>query len=138
MFLAFRSVESIHQDATAFWQKEYPKHFNPRILDLLSHSDTQCVVITASPTIYFKPLLPLLPIITFLGTELKTNHGLYVIDGKNCKGPEKVVAFRKHFPQQVTIAQAYSDSLSDIPLLEMAQQGFLVKGDTVTPYQPSS
>lgn len=135
LFLAFRSVETIRDDAAVFWQQEYPKNFNPEILTLLHQPDTQCVVITASPTIYFQPLLPLLPAITLIGTELKTNNGIYIIDGKNCKGAEKVVAFRKQFPRQVTITQAYSDSLSDRPMLELAQQGFIVKGDVITPYQ---
>jgi HAD superfamily phosphoserine phosphatase-like hydrolase len=135
LFLAFRSVETIQQDAKAFWKAEYPRHFIPQVLNLLHSTDTYCVVITASPTMYIKPLLEMLPAITLIGTELKENNGIYVIDGKNCKGAEKVTAFRKHFPQQVTIKQAYSDSLSDTPMLQLAQQGFIVAGDVLTPFK---
>ncbi|MES2559910.1 MAG: HAD-IB family phosphatase [Bacteroidota bacterium] len=135
LFLAFRSIETIKEDATTFWEVEYSKNFNPKILALLHQPDTQCVVITASPTIYLQPLLKLLPPITLIGTEVQTTNGIYTVDGKNCKGTEKVVAFRKLFAQRVTITQAYSDSLSDTPMLELAQQGFMVKGDLISPYQ---
>jgi len=134
LFLSFRSVETIEEDAAAFWKQEFPRKFNLKLLELLHNPEENYVIITASPIVYIKPLLQLLPLITLIGTEVKDINGFYVIDGKNCKGKEKIVAFRKKFPHPTTITKAYSDNHTDKPMLELAQNAFLVNGDLITPY----
>ena len=54
--------------------------------------------------------------------------------GRNCKGIEKVNRIRQIFPN-APIACCYSDSASDIPMLEMASTAYVVEGNKLTPYR---
>ena len=45
---------------------------------------------------------------------------------KDCKGEEKVVLLRKHYPD-VKVGKGYGDSKSDIYLLQCAEEGLFVK-----------
>lgn len=51
--------------------------------------------------------------------------------GKHCYGEEKVVRFRNVFPNE-SVATFYSDSWSDLPMLKLAEEGYLVEGDKIT------
>lgn len=134
LFLAFHSEESIQQKAKLFWAREFPKTFNNELLSIIRNSSEHIVIITASPVLYIQPLLEKLPALTLLGTNLKKEMGLYVIDGKNCKGYEKVLRFRQTFGLDFIITKSYSDSLTDAPILGLANEPYLVKGNLITPY----
>ena len=54
--------------------------------------------------------------------------------GENCWGTEKVKRLHKAFPN-VTIRNFYSDSYSDDPLAQLADAAFLVKGETLQPWE---
>ncbi len=50
--------------------------------------------------------------------------------GVNCRGTEKITRLLSVFPSQ-KIALAYSDNHDDLPLLQAAEQGFLVKNGAI-------
>ena len=52
---------------------------------------------------------------------------------KNCYGKEKVPRFLKEFKAE-DVECFYSDSLSDTPLAKLAQKSFLVKKETLVPW----
>ena len=52
---------------------------------------------------------------------------------ENCYGSEKVVRFLNKYPNH-KIEQFYSDSYSDDPLAQLAQESYLVKGTEITPW----
>lgn len=135
LFLAFVSEDSIRRKAIKFWEEEYPKNFNQALLSVLNNSSDRIVIITASPVLYIQPLLSKLPSLTLLGTNLKKENGFYCINGKNCKGEEKVIRFQQEFGNDFVVTRSYSDSLSDAPILELAQEPYIVKEDNITPYQ---
>lgn len=56
-----------------------------------------------------------------------------IIIGKNCKGEEKVKQLYLYFKDPV-INEAYSDSLSDIPMLKLGKKAYLVKGNNLIEY----
>lgn len=69
-----------------------------------------------------------------LGTELQRRNGCYthLIEGKNCKAEEKVARIRDYLERhQLEIdyeaSCAYSDCTSDLPMLEMAGQRYLIR-----------
>jgi len=126
LFLSFYSIQKINRLATQFWAKEFPLNFNPELIFVVEENEP-VVIITASPLIYFGPLMDKFPGIFFIGTTLKNKNGFYIIDGKNCKGPEKLVAFYKQFGPEARIAAAYSDSYSDQPLFDAATEAYIVK-----------
>lgn len=54
--------------------------------------------------------------------------------GKNCRAEEKVRRLKETFPD-AEVEQAYSDSLSDVPMFRLAKQAFLVKKGKPYPWQ---
>ncbi len=55
-----------------------------------------------------------------------------VISGENCYGAEKVNRLKSELGSNIVVAKAYSDSLKDLPILEMAKEAYFVKGGRVT------
>lgn len=92
------------------------------------------VVVTASPDFYLWNLEDLLPSHELIATELEF-HGSKVwnlprVTGRNVKGEEKIHALADHgivFP--LTGSFAYSDHISDAPLLERVDHAFAVRPD---------
>ena len=55
------------------------------------------------------------------------------LSGENCRGAEKVRRLKAQFPDYCVLC-AYSDSLTDSPILELAERAYLVRGEKLTPY----
>lgn len=62
----------------------------------------------------------------------KTDKAGY-IEGKNCKGTEKLRRLAVALPNAV-IYESYSDSSADIPVLDVAPKSFVVEGSKLIPY----
>lgn len=90
------------------------------------------VVISASFEFIVKPFCEKLGIKEVIATKYDTKKG--VIIGENCKGKEKIVRFNKIF-KNAKVNEAYSDSLSDIPMFEIAKKAYLVKEEKLIPYE---
>ena len=82
-----------------------------------------------------KPFCDKLGIKHVIATKYDTKKGCII--GKNNKGKEKIVRFREIFKNS-KVNEAYSDSLSDIPMFEIAQKAFLVKGEKLIPYEKTN
>ena len=89
------------------------------------------VVISASFEFIIEPFCKYLGIKNIIATkyDLKKGH----IIGKNCKGEEKIIRFKKIYNGQ-KVVKAYSDSLSDVAMFKLAQEAYLVDGDKIIPY----
>lgn len=90
------------------------------------------VVISASFDFIVRPFCESLGIKHIICTDFDTKKGKIV--GKNCKGKEKIVRFKKLF-KNPKVNEAYSDSLSDIPMFEIAKKAYVVKGDKLIPFE---
>ena len=53
--------------------------------------------------------------------------------GPNCRGQEKVVRLKEEFGID-RFDRFYSDSTSDLPLAQLAQQAFLIRKGQITPW----
>lgn len=98
----------------------------------LEQKEEEDVVISASFDFIVRPFCEKLGIKTIICTEFDTKNGHII--GKNCKGVEKIVRFKEVF-KNYNVCNAYSDSLSDIPMFEIAKNGYVVKGDNIIPYK---
>ncbi|WP_410512284.1 HAD family hydrolase [Paenibacillus sp. BR2-3] len=91
------------------------------------------LLVTASPAAYMKYFNELNEVDSVIGTELTIKEGRYTgtIKGNNCKGEEKVVRI-KHYLAEKKITPdynnscAYSDSLSDMPMLTLVKHSYLI------------
>ena len=86
------------------------------------------VIISASLGFILKPIMDTLNIKNWIATNYSIETGK--IYGNNCYGEEKVVQFNKMFAKK-KLEAFYSDSLSDLPMMRISNQAFLVDGDNL-------
>lgn len=91
------------------------------------------VIISASPAFLISALLPGHDPTRLICTRMDINTGR--VEGRNCKGTEKIARFRALFPED-EIDSFYSDSLTDRPMARLAKKAWLVdhRASTVTPF----
>ena len=88
------------------------------------------LVISASPEFIIRRFCHEIGIEYAMASEVDPHTGKC---GPNCHGREKVKRFYEMYPDG-KIEQFYSDSYSDSPLAEIADEAFLVKGDRRLPW----
>ena len=108
---------------------KYQKNIKNFYLEQQKEDD---VVISASFDFIVRPFCEKLGIKTIIATKYDTKNGCII--GNNCKGKEKIVRFKKVF-KNPKVECAYSDSLSDIPMFEIAKKAYLVKKDQLIPFE---
>lgn len=101
-----------------FWKKNYKK-LKPEFLKMLKNDD---LIITGCPDF----------LINYIKDDLKTKNIICTeFDDKNkkisfiCFGDNKVKAFKKKYKNK-KIKKFYTDSLSDIPFMKLADEVYLV------------
>ena len=128
--------ENVEAYAEQFWKREFPKNFNPEIKQLLDKAKAngqQIFCATGALEVYVKPLFELFPVDGFAGTRTKYDGKTYKVQGKACKGEEKVKRINQHFKEQpIAITEAYSDRKEE--LFKQTQRPFLVKKGKLVPY----
>ncbi|WP_170213102.1 haloacid dehalogenase-like hydrolase [Catellatospora citrea] len=88
------------------------------------------VIISASPEFLLAPVVTELGGV-LIGTRIDPVTGS--LAGHNCRGEEKVRRLRAVEPDAV-VDRAYSDSLTDLPILLLAKQPFLVRNGMPAPF----
>lgn len=96
----------------------------------LSRKTDYDIVISASYELWIIPFCKKLGIRYVLAT--KTDKEGHII-GKNCKGEEKVKRLASTIPN-AQIVTSYSDSESDLPILNLAKTAYVVEGNKLIPY----
>ncbi len=126
-FFAFlRAVPDPEAVVRSFWDaSRMPAPWYPPL-----RRDTD-IIISASPAFLLRacPWLPEGSVI--IATEMDVRTGR--IQGRNCRGAEKVRRFRECFPE-ASIERFCSDSLSDAPLAALAARPCLVRGGGLVPW----
>ena len=86
------------------------------------------IIISASLGFIIKPVIDMLNIKNFLATNYNVKTGK--IYGENCYGEEKIKELKRVYPK-AKLEAFYSDSLSDLPVMKIADKAYLVKGEDV-------
>lgn len=89
------------------------------------------VIISANFLFIIAPICKRLGIKYYLATEFDTKTGKIL--GKQCRGENKIIMFNENFPN-FEIDKTYSDSKTDIPLLEAGKPGYVVKRNEIIEY----
>jgi len=126
-FFIFIRYIPVQETVGRFWDRNRKK-IKPWYLSQKSDSD---VIVSASPEFLLEPLVCGYFGIALVASRIDPCTGKYM--GKNCFGEEKVTRLYAAYPNAV-IENFYSDSISDAPLAIKAQKGFIVKDDTVVPW----
>lgn len=110
-----------------FWDENIGR-IRPWYLAMQREDD---VIISASPEFLLAPAMRRLGIRHMMASRVDKRTGKHT--GLNCHGQEKVVRFRKVFPD-AHVENFFSDSLSDTPMALLADNAYLVHIDTLTPW----
>ena len=88
-------------------------------------------IISASPEFLLKPICDKLKVADLIASNVDKKTGKF--NGLNCYGREKIKRLNKKY-KNVEVNEAYSDSLSDTPMLEIADKPYLVKGNKIVDF----
>ena len=112
-----------------FWDKHQQKVF-PWYPGGQQQEDD--IVISASPEFLLRPICKRLGIRHLIASRVDSRTGAYT--GLNCWGPEKVVRLQAELG--ITHCDRfYSDSHSDQPLADIADEAFLIKKGSICPWE---
>ena len=99
----------------------------------LKNEGYMVVLISASPEFYVKEFYAIKEVDLIIGTKFAFEGGKFIrkMDGKNCKGEEKVrrlneVLKEKKIKVDFKNSYMFSDSLSDKPLLDLVGNPYLI------------
>ncbi len=119
-----------------FYDKVLLKKINPKVMEKLNfHKEQGCqiLLVSASPEAYLHYFLKNNYIDIIIGTKLKMIDGKYTneIHGENCKGIEKLSRIKRYLNKNnleidFDNSFAYSDSLSDKPMLSLVKNRYKV------------
>ena len=126
------NIEFLKEEINEFWKVKKDKIFSwvyNEILENKKVSD-ELILISATPSIFLEKISKELGFDKLLATEFENTNKLFdsKIKGSNCKGKEKVNRLNEYI-DNYTILKFYSDSMSDKPLFDLADEKiFINKG----------
>lgn len=116
--------KNIEKIVDKFWQKNANRVFDW----YCKQKKDDDIIISASLDFLLKPIMETLAIKNWMSTKYDVKTGK--ITGENCYGEEKLRRFNAEF-ENVKLDAFYSDSMSDLPMMRVADKVFLVKGKEV-------
>lgn len=125
MFFFIPWYSNIEKIVDKFWEKNANKIMKWYPPQKKAEED---VFVSASLLFIIKPVLQMLNIKNYIATNYNVKTGK--IYGKNCYGEAKVEEFKRVYPK-ATLEAFYSDSLSDLPMMRIADKAYLVNGEEV-------
>lgn len=127
IFYFVREIDDLDSFIKEFWDKHEHK-IKDFWKDKKSHKKD--VIISASSYFWLQPIADKYKV-DLIATYNDPKTGELV--GKNCHGKEKVYQFYQNYPKGI-INKAYTDSINDLPLIEEAKEGYLVKKNKIMNY----
>lgn len=123
---SFLQYVTYPDDLTDFWDT-HENRLKPWYLEQKRADD---VIISASPQFLLEPICEKLDVY-LIASRVDKSTGK--TQGENCHSQEKVRRFYEEFPNG-KIDCFYSDSYSDSPLARIAKKAFIVKKNTLSPW----
>ena len=120
----YKKHPHIPEDMKAFWDTHMHK-IKPFYKDIQSDDD---LIISGSPEFSLDIICKRLGIKSYIGSLIDTQTG--AID-RLCIRENKVKAFFEEYPN-TKIENFYTDSVNDLPLIEISENAYLVKGNKIT------
>ena len=121
-----KNADELNDALDKFWAVNRDK-LKPFMLSLLKEGD---VIISASPSFMFESIKQYLNGADIIATEVDlTSMKIKTL----CYGENKVLEFKKKYPSIIP-DNYYTDNLNDTPMLELAPNAWLVKGEKIIKY----
>ncbi len=119
VFSYLKHIKNTEELVEKFWDKNIHKSYG-WYQNVQKEDD---LVISASPLFLIEPACKRLGIKNYIASDINPKTGKFT--GVNCSGEEKVIRFRKYYPNE-TVEKFYSDSYSDTPMALIAKESYLV------------
>lgn len=119
-----RSIEDMEGDIKRFWNIN-SKKIKPFYLKQRKDDD---VILSACVDVVLEEICKRLNIKNFIGSEFDRETCTLT---NFCYKENKVKAFKERYPDAV-IENFYTDSYNDLPMIDLAQNAYIVKGDKIT------
>lgn len=127
-FSFLKSLKNVDQVVEDFWDTHEMK-VKQWYKDTAKPGD---IIISASPDFLLRPFVQKrLRGSKLIATIMNAKTG--AIQGENCHGKEKVLRFRAVYGD-MKVGKMYTDSLADIPLLELAKEPYIVRKTRIERY----
>ena len=128
LFAFVKHFSDIDEFVNEFWKKHHHK-----IKDFWTEKKTHKndIIISASGRFWLEPIAEKYKVRELFATDIDPKTGK--VSGNNCHGKEKVKIFRDKYPK-AEIMKMYTDSKNDLPLIEAAKEGILVKRNKLYNY----
>ncbi len=120
----YRKHPDIPEDMKHFWDRHMNK-IKPFYKDIQSDDD---LIISGSPEFSLDIICRRLGIKRYIGSLIDTETGEVK---RLCIRENKVKAFFEEYPD-TKIENFYTDSVNDLPLIEISENAYLVKGHKIT------
>ena len=127
-FLGGMPLETLNSEAEQFAMMFAQSMLRPDAIQAWRNWRAQgaiMVIVTASPETTVRPFARALGADLLIGTKLALDEQGRVtgrFDGKNCRGPEKVVRLKQAFGEDLILAAAYGDTSGDREMLRIAEE----------------
>jgi len=128
IFRFVKDIKDVDSYVAEFWEKHEHK-LKKFWLDKKNHSKD--IIISASCRFWLQPIADKYKVYDLFATDIDMKTGKII--GNNCHGKEKVKLFYDKYPK-ATIMKMYTDSVNDLPLIEEAKEGILVKKNKLYNY----
>ncbi len=127
LFCFLKDFDHIEELIKEFWDKHYAKMKKW----YLEKDHSNDIIISASPEFLLKVPCQRLKVKDLIASEVDMKSGKFL--SSNCHGEEKVKRLKEKYPK-IEVEEMYTDSHVDLPMIELSNQGFKVKKDTIVPY----
>lgn len=128
LFAFVKHFSNIDEFVDEFWEKHHHKIKDFWIKKKTHKND---IIISASGRFWLEPIAKEYKVKDLFATDIDPHTG--EVKGNNCHGNEKVRIFREKYPK-AEIMKMYTDSKNDLPLIEVAKEGILVKRNKLYNY----
>lgn len=128
LFRFVKDIEDIDSYVEGFW-KEHEHKLKDFWISKKDHKKD--IIISASCRFWLQPIADKYKVYDLFATDINMKTGEVI--GNNCHGKEKVRLFYDKYPK-ATIMKMYTDSVNDLPLIEEAKEGILVKKNKLYNY----
>ena len=126
----FNNIEEILEE---FWN-EHMKKIKGWYIEKKHDND---LIISASPEFLLEIPAKKFCVKDLIASQVDIKTGKFL--GENCRGEEKVKRIKEKY-KNVTIEEMYTDSMTDLPMIELSKKGYMVIKNKIvlySKYQPS-
>ena len=125
VFTFIKDIDNIDNFVDGFWQEHEKKL---KLFWLKKTSHRRDIIISASCYFWLKYIKDKYKVHGLIATDIDLSTGEVL--GNNCHGKEKVKLFYSEYPKGI-VDKMYTDSINDLPLIEEAKEGYLVKKNKI-------